>query len=360
MAAFAAHRPAPKRRNYWRPAVALAAVAAVVGVLASPPGRSVIHAIREAVGVKKAQKELFSLPAPGRLLVNTPGGPWVVQSTGSRRHLGSYREASWSPYGRFVVAARPNELVTMDPGGNVHWVLARRDVRFPHWGGSRTDTRIAYLSGNQLRIVAGDGTGDRAIGPAAALAPVWQPWHGRFTLAYVEPGGTVRLIDAAGHTLWTAEGGHVEDLRWSPDGRFLLIRSPGVLIAWTAGGVQLSGFSTRSLAPGSPFLADAVAPNGRALAYTIYDPRTGRSTLDIDSLAASGRASGSRQVFSGAGHLTGLAWSPNGKWLLVEWPEADQWLFIGANGVHRLDAVSEIASQLGGGKFPSVSGWVGK
>src|SRR5438034_20663 len=82
------------------------AVAALAGVLASPPGRSVIQSIREAVGVKKTQHELFSLPAPGRLLVNSSRGAWVVEQNGSKRLLGPYREASWSPFGRFVVALK--------------------------------------------------------------------------------------------------------------------------------------------------------------------------------------------------------------------------------------------------------------
>ena len=144
------------------------AVAALAGVLASPPGRSVIQSIREAVGVKKTQHELFSLPAPGRILVDSSGGPWIVDANGSRRRLGSYREASWSPYGRFVVAARPNELVTLDPKGGVHWTLARPEVRFPRWGGTHTDTRIAYVDRAGLHVVAGDGTGDQANAPTAS------------------------------------------------------------------------------------------------------------------------------------------------------------------------------------------------
>lgn len=361
MAAFASHRPAPKRRSYWRPAIALGAAAAVAGVLASPPGRSVIHAIREAVGVKKAQKELFSLPAPGRLLVNSERGAWVVEANGSRRLLGSYREASWSPYGRFVVAARPDELVALDPSGNVHWVLGRRDIRFPRWGGTHTDTRVAYLSGGFLRVVAGDGTGDHAVGPARPVAPAWQPWHGHFTLAYVTAGGTVRLIDAAnGRTLWTAPGGQVQDLRWSPDGRLLAVRSRGVLVVWTAGGVQGSGISSRSLAKGNPFLTDAFAPDGRAIAYTTYDPVGGSTSLEIASLDRNGHVTASRRVFAGVGHLEDLSWSPNGKWLLVEWPEADQWLFVGTVGVHRLGAISDVSRQFGGGELPAVAGWVGR
>ena len=150
------------------------ALVAVAGLL-SPPGRAVLDEIREVVGVEKAQPALFSLPAPGRLLVTADSGAWVVDADGSKRLLGNYREASWSPFGRFVVASRRNELVALTPDGDVRWSLARPDVRFPRWGGTKTDTRIAYLSDGTLRIVGGDGKGDRLLDsrpadPRAAVA----------------------------------------------------------------------------------------------------------------------------------------------------------------------------------------------
>ncbi|MBA2385411.1 MAG: hypothetical protein H0V68_12225, partial [Actinobacteria bacterium] len=101
-AAFAEHEPQPRRRS-WKPVAALALVLAVAAGLLSPPGRAVLDGIREVVGVENAQPALFSLPAPGRLLVTSDAGTWVVDRDGSKRLLGSYREASWSPFGRFVV-----------------------------------------------------------------------------------------------------------------------------------------------------------------------------------------------------------------------------------------------------------------
>ncbi len=127
----------------------------------SPPGRAVLDEIREAVGVERAQPALFSLPAPGRLLVASDAGVWVVQQDGSKRLLGAYREASWSPFGRFVVAARENELAALEPDGSVRWTLARPGVRFPRWAGTETDTRIAYVDRTGIRVVAGDGTDDQ-------------------------------------------------------------------------------------------------------------------------------------------------------------------------------------------------------
>ena len=99
----------------------------------------------------------------GTLARRFRSGVWVVQEDGSKRLLGEYREASWSPFGRFVVAVRENELAALEPDGDVRWTLPRRDVTSPSWAGTETDTRIAYFDGSGIRVVAGDGTGDRLL-----------------------------------------------------------------------------------------------------------------------------------------------------------------------------------------------------
>jgi hypothetical protein len=193
-AAFAEREPQPRRRS-WKPVAATAVALVVVAGLLRPPGRAVLDEIREAVGVEHAEPALFSLPAPGRLLVTADSGVWVVGQDGSKRLLGRYREASWSPFGRYVVAARANELVALEPDGDVRWSLARRDVRFPRWGGTRTDTRIAYLSQGALRVVGGDGKGDRVIDSrAAARAPRWRPGTSH-VLVYARRDGSIRVVD---------------------------------------------------------------------------------------------------------------------------------------------------------------------
>ena len=194
-AAFAGREPEPRRRS-WKPVAALVLAVVVIAGLASPPGRAVLDDIREVVGVEQSAPALFSLPAPGRLLVTADSGAWVVEEDGSKRLLGAYFEASWSPFGRFVVASRRNELVALTPEGDVRWSLARPDVRFPRWGGTETDTRIAYLSDGQLRVVGGDGKGDKLLdlNPAVA-APVWR--HGPdHLLIYARRDGSVRAVDA--------------------------------------------------------------------------------------------------------------------------------------------------------------------
>jgi len=345
-AAFAERKPTPQRRHYLKPALALAVIAAVVAAAASPPGRAVLGSLRKTVaGEKRAAPELFALPSGGRLLVNSPDGPWIVQTNGSRRRLGGYREAAWSPHGLYVVAARPDEVVAVSPKGDVHWTLPRPRVRFARWGGSRVDTRIAYLSGSRLHMVAGDGTGDVDLcgEPAAApVAPAWRPGLPH-VLAFATTAGRIYVLDADRCSLtWrSAPFAHPRTLRWSSDGRRLLLVTRDKLVAFGARARPLDvrffrGVTDAAFRPRSHELA--LVRGGEVLA------------LDADRLRAP-----PRRLFRVTGRIGQIAWSPNGRWLLVTWPAADQFLFV--RSPRRIRAVSGITRQFGRGAFPSVGGW---
>src|SRR3954447_1312364 len=159
-AAFAEREPArPRRRVPVRPLVALAAVGALTGAAFTSPGHAVLTSVRKAIGVEHAQPALYSLPSDGRILA----GGWVIAANGSTRRLGNYHDSSWSPFGRFVIAAEGDRIVALTASGDVRWQLGHPVTALPRWGGTHTDTRIAYFSGQQLRVVAGDGTGDHAV-----------------------------------------------------------------------------------------------------------------------------------------------------------------------------------------------------
>jgi hypothetical protein len=315
-AGFDAREPLPRERRRW-PLVVVLAAAALAGALVTPPGQAVLDEIREVVGVEKAQPALFSLPSGGRLLVTSDAGVWVVQRDGSRRLVGSYREASWSPFGRFVVAARRNELAALEPDGDVRWTLARPGVRLPTWGGTQVDTRIAYLRGRSLRVVAGDGEGDRRRARnALPVAAAWRPGPAH-VLAYVRGDGFVRVIDAdRGTVLMKRPARGVIALDWVADR--LLVVSRDNLVAYNDSGRPVLRRHGR-------FAAAALAPRAQALA--LVRSRGHSSTVEV--LSRDGRA---RQVFAGAGQLADVAWSSDGRWLLVTWPAADQWLFVRADG----------------------------
>jgi hypothetical protein len=115
----AVRRPVGPRRLA---VAALAAALAAVLVL-SPAGAKVGDWIGEVVDPSPdaTPSTLGSLPAGGRLLVVAPAGPWVVQDDGARRRLGDFRDATWSPGGLFVAAARGRELVALEPDGDEVW-----------------------------------------------------------------------------------------------------------------------------------------------------------------------------------------------------------------------------------------------
>ena len=121
--AFAEREPV---RRPWRPrrlVVVLTAVLALLAAGLTPPGQAVAEWLEDAVrpGRDDAREALVSLPARGRLLVTSERGPWIVDHDGSKRLLGAYEDASWSPQGLFVVATRGHEVIALEPGGRPRW-----------------------------------------------------------------------------------------------------------------------------------------------------------------------------------------------------------------------------------------------
>ena len=314
----------------------LAGVAAAVlaGAVLSPPGRAVLGDLRESVGVEHAAPALFSLPAPGRLLVvsGEGGGVWVVNGDGSKRRLGDYEDARWSPYGRYVVASGRNALVALEPDGTERWSLARPGVSHPHWGGSRTDTRVAYCTATGLRVVAGDGTGDRLVSRRACESE-WRPGPDH-VLAYVV-GDTVVVADVdTRRVVWRSAGGG--DLAWSRFGERLAVATPSAVRILDGAGRRMRTLRFRKTVEQIAF-----APGSKGLAVHLRAENGARTASEIRLVAGDG--SGSRRLFAATGAFRDLVWSPNGQWLLVDWPSASQWLFVPLAG--RVRAVTNLGRQ---------------
>jgi len=342
-AAWAEREPRRRPRRRARLVLAFAAVAAIATASLSQPGQAVVNAVRRSIGIEHAEPALFRLPATGRLLVAGPSGTWVVAADGSKRRLGDYRQASWSPHGLYVVAAATNELATVTPTGAVHWTLSRPQIRFPRWGGTRTDTRIAYLTTSRLHVVAGDGTGDidaEGLPAAAPVAPAWQPTPAdRHVLAYVTTRGCVTVLDPDRGTVRWVSAAYADPraLAWSPDGTQLALAARTKVVLFDARTGRAAAVHVAGV------LALAFAPDGRLA--LLRD----REVL----VRQDGRL---RALFvPPGGRLSGLAWSPDGRWLLTELPAADEWVFLQTHGGRRILAVSHIAAQFGA--FPSLSGW---
>ncbi len=348
--------PASSRRVRWRFAVLPVLVAVAGAVALSPAGATLARWVKHTLGVPHASSALFSLPAPGRVLVSGPGGTWNIAADGSARRLGSWSDASWSPHGLYIAAVRGDHVAALNPHGTVMWELARPAVSKPRWY-PPSGFRVAYLSGDTLRVVAGDGSGDRALATGiAAVAPAWRPGRadGPYELAYATRVGQVVVRNAStGRPAWMARPGlkHIRELAWSADGSHLLVLTPTRALLYSQNGRVTATFS-----PGGPTLDGSFSPDGRQLALL-----TGGAVDRVEVGSVSSGASSLRPVFSGSG-LRQLAWSPNGRWLLVSWPVADQWVFARVVGAPRIAAVSHIAGQFGGrvspgGGFPRLDGW---
>ena len=346
LAAFETREPVTRPRRGL--AVAITVALGTVGLAlaaASPPGLAVVDRVREVVGVERPAPALFSLPAPGRLLVASDAGVWVVEADGSKRLLAGYREASWSPFGRFLVALRRNELAALEPDGEVRWTLARPGVRSARWGGTKTDTRIAYVDRTGLRVVAGDGTSDHLLAPDERGPFAWRPGP-RFELAYVM-GGVVHVRNVSdGSVVWKARlgfAGPTTGLEWSRDGRRLLVLTRHHLRVFDQGGRRVTG---EDPSEGWPDVAARFAPGSHEVAVA----RVHGSQSSVYMLEG-------RALFNGVGEVSDLVWAPDGRWLLVGWRSADQWLFISSDG-KRIRTVSNVSEQFRSRSgFPRVQGW---
>ena len=349
-AAHAERLPTPRRRDR-RWLVPAAAGVAILAAAFSPPGLAVWGSLRDAVrGAERAKPALFSLPTPrSRLLVNSAEGAWVVQSDGSKRLLAGYREASWSPHGLYLAAVHGNELRALEPNGDVHWSIGRGEVASPRWsnkGGG--DERVAYLAGSTVRVIGGDGRGDRALARnAARVVPAWRPRT--HVLAYVDGHGRVVVRDAeTGAVQWRRTAPErPEALEWSSSGRYLLVRGRSSLTVFGASALL------EPLGPGAAPVVDAAfRPAGDAVAFVQH--ANGRSIVWFyPALAPDGTRA--RRVLAVAGVVDRVDWSPDGRWLLLSWQTADEWLFIRSTAVRKVVPVAGINQSFGPAAVPA--GW---
>lgn len=190
--------------------------------------------------------------------------------------------------------------------------------------------------------MAGDGTGDRAVARASLVAPAWRPGprrvlayaSGRSAVVYDLDRGTVLLRTPAIRE-------PVRKLAWSSDGRLLLVFAPHATRVYRNGKVvQQDDPSDATLDTDAAFVG---------------------TTPDVAAIREAGngsdvfRLTGGRTYFSGTGVFDQLASSPDGRWLLVTWPTADQWVFVRTEGRRRIVGASRISVQLGAS--PRLAGW---
>lgn len=364
-AAFDEREPTPWPKRHTRGLVAAAVAIAALAAVLSPPGRAVIADVREALGTEKVatapqpRAAPFTLPAEGRVLVTAPTGVWIVEANGSKRRVGAFGEASWSAAGLAVASTR-SRLAAFSPTGGIRWTLARPRVHDARW--SPSGSRIAYLSGSNLRVVSADKTGDRRMDGAADVAPAWRPGE-QPLVAYVSADGVLTVRDTdTDETLWTSGIRATPALlEWSADGRRLVAAVPLSDARFALTVYDEAGRRLQSLPLPGTFVDAAFAPDDHRVALIRRQPagdgeRSELFVVDADSVRRQ------TPVFSGRGRFSDVVWSPGARWLLIGWQSADQWLFFRSTAVEKVKAVSSLAQQFdpggtGAGPFPRLEGW---
>jgi hypothetical protein len=330
----AAHR----RRYTVRLALVAALIAAGLLVALSPAGAWIGDRFNDES--KETSPAFAALPRGGSVLAISRTGAYAIQPNGSAQRLGAFSEAGWSPHGEHVVGVEGRRLTAVDPLGTVKWTLVRKGVHDPAWS-TRLGYAVAYLQGGALRVVDGTGnpaTDRRVRRRAAPVTPAWRPGSDR-VLAYATPGGAAETVDVtSGRTVWRAPV-IAKRLEWSQNGRRLVaLASRSVTVLDRSGGVL------RKISLPSAGRELAVHPSGRRAAVTV-----GGRVLDVP-------LDGSAPSLLFRGNVEGLAWSADGRRLLLGWRDTNQWLLLGPG--ERIRALHAVSRELGAaGGFPRVAGW---
>lgn len=365
-AAYAQRQPRRRSTPVPRLALAFSVATLLTALLLSPAGAAVREWVDEVVTTSAPRPEmgLAEIPGGGKLLVQSAAGPWVVRPDGSRRLLGDYDEATWSPRGLFVAAVEGRTLTAIEPDGDPRWSLSTDGrVTDPRW--APFGTRIAYRSGGALRVVAGDGTDDHLVAETAApVAPAWDP-TGASLLAFLSRW-KLRIADSesAGLVLSAPALPEITQLEWGGGGAAILeasrrdLRLRSVRAPKLAGGPQLGPGRLLPVPAGATVVDAALAPQKRVVAAVFtYWRRSGTRSSVVVFGPDDGKP---RRLLTIPGSLGQVAWSPDGRRVLVAWPGADQWLFLPV-GRGEGRAVADISAAFAPGKrtasFPRLEGW---
>jgi len=123
---LAAHAAAPRRTKPRAAGVIAAIVLAAAGAGAlTRPGQAVGEWVQHQLEIAKPAKPKpapapkrqrgLDLPAPGRLLVASDRGLWIVAGDGSRTRLGDWSSGSWSPHAKHIVVASGRTVGAIRP-----------------------------------------------------------------------------------------------------------------------------------------------------------------------------------------------------------------------------------------------------
>jgi hypothetical protein len=169
---------------------------------------------------------------------------------------------------------------------------------------------------------------------------------GRITFIEADGGGVVGRARAPREAL---------ALTWSRDGRRLLAVGRR---GWRLYDGQGRLLVERDAAEGVSLLAGELSPSGRQVALLAQrQPRAGRAAVREATLGPTGRGAHASRVLMAGHELTGVRFSPDGRWLLVEWPRSDSWFFFATTpGDERSRVITGLTTRLSE-RRPLVDGW---
>ena len=363
--------PLPAGRRIARTlGIAGAIVAATAALALTPAGAEVREWMADAIDDEPGtQREaLTRLPAGGQVLAVADSGAWLVSGDGSRRRLGDYEEAAFSPSGQYLAAARENELTALTPEGDIRWSVSRPAiVRDPLWAPS--GFRIAFTEGRALSLIEGDG--DLPVEVSRNAAPGVHSWRPppdgvdpRFApdeLTYATEDEIVTVDATTSEVIWRRGTGDIpRSLDWA---------GPDRLVATYRGYVSVLDRRGRirhdvPIPDGVRVSGAGVAPDGERVAIVAKRPGRAEGRLILARIAGGDRRQ--RTVFSGSGAFGEPVWSPDGNRVLLPWPDTDQWLFVSPaedrKVLRRVIAVGDIGRAFDpGGRGPApaprVEGW---
>ena len=330
---------ASSRRLALRLALVAALIAVGLAVALSPAGAWIGDRFEDEP--ERTTPAFAGLPEGGSVLAMSQSGTYAISAEGDTQQLGAFTSAGWSPHGLHVIGANGKRLVAVDPEGTIKWSRARPTrVHDPAWS-ARDGFAVAYLAGSALRVIAGDGdpaTDRRLRRRAAAVTPAWRP-HSDRILTYATAGGAIETLDVTtGAELWRAPV-EARRLDWSRSGSRLVALSSRSLKV-----LDRDGRVLRTVALPGVARDWALHPSGVRAAVVV-----GGAVLDVPL-----DGSKPRRLFEGS--VDGLAWSRDGRRLLLGSRSADEWLLLGPGArIRALDGVSRELGTAGG--FPRVAGW---
>ena len=206
----------------WSPSPCSAALVAAALVAPRPLGRRLDPRPRAGRGGARSPRS-SDCRRPGGCSSSPSRARGSCRPDGSKRPLGRYEDASFSPNALFVVVTDGRRVVAVEPDGDPRWSRHEADAGLGRALGADPGLPGRLPGGRHAsrrrRRRTGDGCSLEGRRPGGAR--VDDPVEGRTVLAYAGADGRVHVVEAdSGEELWSADPGAApEQLLWSSDAR---------------------------------------------------------------------------------------------------------------------------------------------